>query len=81
MFPELVTRLRALGATTADVRRGHVPGTVMADPEGNMWGGREPDGVIVVRTNQPGASAQRMAEPRTQLKKQVRVGTSRACPP
>ncbi|WP_405204238.1 VOC family protein [[Kitasatospora] papulosa] len=54
----LVTRLRALGATTADVGRGHVPGTVMADPEGNMWGG-EPDGATAVRANRPGASAQR----------------------
>jgi hypothetical protein len=32
---ELVTRLRALGATPADVGQGEVPWTVLADPEGN----------------------------------------------
>ncbi|GHB72616.1 hypothetical protein GCM10010377_73850 [Streptomyces viridiviolaceus] len=34
---ELVARLRALGATPADVGRGDVPWTVLADPEGNEF--------------------------------------------
>jgi predicted enzyme related to lactoylglutathione lyase len=34
---ELVTRLRDLGATLADVGQGDVPWTVMADPEGNEF--------------------------------------------
>ncbi|WP_130404405.1 VOC family protein [Micromonospora violae] len=34
---ELVTRLKGLGATLADVGQGDVPWTVMADPEGNEF--------------------------------------------
>uniref|UniRef100_UPI0005615B22 VOC family protein n=1 Tax=Streptomyces griseus TaxID=1911 RepID=UPI0005615B22 len=34
---ELVARLRALGATPADVGQGDVPWTVLADPEGNEF--------------------------------------------
>jgi predicted enzyme related to lactoylglutathione lyase len=34
---ELVTRLRDLGATLADVGQGDVPWTVLADPEGNEF--------------------------------------------
>jgi Glyoxalase-like domain len=34
---ELVTRLKDLGATHADVGQGDVPWTVMADPEGNEF--------------------------------------------
>jgi predicted enzyme related to lactoylglutathione lyase len=34
---EVVTRLRDLGATPADVGQGDVPWTVMADPEGNEF--------------------------------------------
>jgi predicted enzyme related to lactoylglutathione lyase len=34
---ELVTRLKYLGATPADVGQGDVPWTVMADPEGNEF--------------------------------------------
>ncbi|MEU4399849.1 VOC family protein [Micromonospora orduensis] len=34
---ELLTRLRDLGATPADVGQGDVPWTVMADPEGNEF--------------------------------------------
>jgi hypothetical protein len=34
---ELVTRLKDLGATLADVGQGDVPWTVMADPEGNEF--------------------------------------------
>ncbi|PYC70762.1 glyoxalase [Micromonospora arborensis] len=33
----MVTRLKDLGATTADVGQGDVPWTVMADPEGNEF--------------------------------------------
>jgi hypothetical protein len=32
-----VARLRALGATDADVGQGDVPWTVLADPEGNQF--------------------------------------------
>lgn len=39
---ELVARLRALGATPADVGQGEVPWTVLADPEGNEFCVREP---------------------------------------
>ncbi|MFI7101579.1 VOC family protein [Streptomyces sp. NPDC050161] len=39
---ELVARLRALGATLADVGQGDVPWTVMADPEGNEFCVLEP---------------------------------------
>ncbi len=39
---ELVTRLRALGATPADVGQGEVPWTVLADPEGNEFCVLEP---------------------------------------
>ncbi|MEW1908159.1 VOC family protein [Kitasatospora sp. NPDC085895] len=39
---ELVTRLRALGATPADVGQGDVPWTVLADPEGNEFCVLEP---------------------------------------
>jgi predicted enzyme related to lactoylglutathione lyase len=35
--PELVARLTELGATPADVGRGDVPSTVLADPEGNVF--------------------------------------------
>ena len=34
---EVVTRLKDLGATPADVGQGDVPWTVMADPEGNEF--------------------------------------------
>src|SRR2546423_349837 len=34
---ELVTRLKDLGATPADIGQGDVPWTVMADPEGNEF--------------------------------------------
>ena len=39
---ELVARLRELGATPADVGQGDVPWTVLADPEGNVFGVLEP---------------------------------------
>src|SRR5690606_40911119 len=39
---ELVTRLKGLGATLADVGQGDVPWTVMADPEGNVFCVLEP---------------------------------------
>jgi hypothetical protein len=39
---ELVTRLKALGATPADVGQGAVPWTVLADPEGNEFCVLEP---------------------------------------
>ena len=39
---ELVARLRALGATSADVGQGEVPWTVLADPEGNEFCVLEP---------------------------------------
>ena len=39
---ELVARLRALGATFADVGQGDVPWTVLADPEGNEFCVLEP---------------------------------------
>ncbi|MCA2219131.1 VOC family protein [Jidongwangia harbinensis] len=39
---DLVARLRALGATPADVGQGDVPWTVLADPEGNEFCVREP---------------------------------------
>jgi predicted enzyme related to lactoylglutathione lyase len=39
---ELVARLLALGATTADVGQGDVPWTVLADPEGNVFCVLEP---------------------------------------
>ncbi|MFK3735889.1 VOC family protein [Streptomyces sp. NPDC088090] len=39
---ELVARLKALGATLADVGQGDVPWTVMADPEGNEFCVLEP---------------------------------------
>jgi hypothetical protein len=39
---DLVARLRALGATRADVGQGDVPWTVLADPEGNEFCVLEP---------------------------------------
>jgi predicted enzyme related to lactoylglutathione lyase len=39
---QLVARLRALGATPADVGQGNVPWTVLADPEGNEFCVLEP---------------------------------------
>ena len=39
---ELVTRLKELGATPADVGQGDVPWTVLADPEGNVFCVLEP---------------------------------------
>ncbi len=39
---ELVSRLKELGATPADVGQGDVPWTVMADPEGNVFCVLEP---------------------------------------
>ena len=42
---ELVARLRALGATPADVGQGEVPWTVLADPEGNEFCVLEPRAV------------------------------------
>src|SRR4029453_9637359 len=39
---ELVTRLRELGATPADVGQGDVPWTVLADPDGNVFCVLEP---------------------------------------
>jgi predicted enzyme related to lactoylglutathione lyase len=42
---DLVARLRALGATPADVGQGDVPWTVLADPEGNEFCVLEPRAV------------------------------------
>ncbi|MFG2793910.1 VOC family protein [Streptomyces sp. NPDC048419] len=39
---ELITRLKALGATPAEVGQGDVPWTVLADPEGNEFCVLEP---------------------------------------
>ncbi|MCX2970244.1 MULTISPECIES: VOC family protein [Streptomyces] len=39
---ELVARLEELGATPADVARGDLPRTVLADPEGNVFCVQEP---------------------------------------
>ncbi len=39
---ELVARLKALGATSADIGQGDVPWTVLADPEGNAFCVLEP---------------------------------------
>ncbi|MDJ0378782.1 VOC family protein [Cryobacterium sp. PH31-L1] len=39
---ELVVRLKALGATSADIGQGDVPWTVLADPEGNVFCVLEP---------------------------------------
>ena len=39
---ELVVRLKALGATSADVGQGDVPWAVLADPEGNVFCVLEP---------------------------------------
>ncbi|MGA4844457.1 VOC family protein [Streptomyces sp. G45] len=39
---DLVARLRALGATPADIGQGEVPWTVLADPEGNEFCVLEP---------------------------------------
>lgn len=39
---ELVARLRGLGAKLADAGRGDLPGTVLADPEGNVFRVLEP---------------------------------------
>ncbi|TYB46010.1 VOC family protein [Nonomuraea sp. PA05] len=39
---ELVTRLKDLGATPADIGQGDVPWTVLADPEGNLFCVLEP---------------------------------------
>ncbi|MFJ1592926.1 VOC family protein [Kitasatospora albolonga] len=39
---ELVARLKELGATPADAGQGDVPGTVLADPEGNVFSVLEP---------------------------------------
>ncbi|WP_371664583.1 VOC family protein [Streptomyces sp. NBC_00280] len=39
---ELVARLKELGATPADVGRGDLPSTVLADPEGNVFCVLEP---------------------------------------
>lgn len=39
---ELVARLTALGATSADIGQGDVPWTVLADPEGNVFCVLEP---------------------------------------
>ncbi|MER5854654.1 VOC family protein [Streptomyces sp900105245] len=41
-YTELVARVRALGATPADVGQGDVPWTVLADPEGNEFCVLEP---------------------------------------
>ncbi|MER5479406.1 VOC family protein [Streptomyces sp. NPDC002734] len=63
---ELVERLRALGATLADVGQGDVPWTVMADPEGNefcvleprpVYGDTGPIAAVVVDCADPGAMA------------------------
>ncbi|MER6170876.1 VOC family protein [Streptosporangium sp. NPDC001681] len=35
--PELVARLKELGATSADVGQGDLPWKVLADPEGNEF--------------------------------------------
>ncbi|MEV0720349.1 VOC family protein [Asanoa sp. NPDC050611] len=43
---ELVARLRAIGATPADVGQGEVPWTVLADPEGNEFCVLEPRDVF-----------------------------------
>ncbi|UOB14068.1 VOC family protein [Streptomyces sp. HP-A2021] len=42
VWPELVARLKALGATPADVGQGDAPWTVLADPEGNEFCVLEP---------------------------------------
>ncbi|NRQ33381.1 VOC family protein [Nonomuraea sp. NN258] len=39
---ELVARLKALGATSAEMGQGDVPGTALADPEGNPFSVLEP---------------------------------------
>src|ERR1043165_8910018 len=39
---ELVERLKGLGATPADIGQGDVPWTMLADPEGNVFGVLEP---------------------------------------
>ncbi|WP_448316657.1 VOC family protein [Streptomyces sp. CO7] len=63
---ELVERLRALGATLADVGQGDVPWTVLADPEGNefcvleprpVYGDTGPIAAVVVDCADPGAMA------------------------
>ncbi|MFE5208735.1 VOC family protein [Streptomyces sp. NPDC056600] len=63
---ELVERLRALGATLADVGQGDVPWTVMADPEGNefcvleprpVYGDTGPIAAVVVDCADPRAMA------------------------
>lgn len=63
---ELVARLRALGATPADVGQGDVPWTVLADPEGNefcvlepreIYRGTGPIAAVVVDCADPRAMA------------------------
>ncbi|MER7665926.1 VOC family protein [Streptomyces sp. NPDC096193] len=63
---ELVARLRALGATPADVGQGDVPWTVLADPEGNefcvleprdIYGDTGPIARVVVDCAEPRAMA------------------------
>jgi len=61
---ELVTRLRDLGATLADVGQGDVSWTVMADPEGNefcvldsLYRDTGPIASVVVDCADPGAMA------------------------
>jgi predicted enzyme related to lactoylglutathione lyase len=43
---DLAARLQALGATPADVGQGHVPWTVLADPEGNEFCVLEPRSIF-----------------------------------
>jgi predicted enzyme related to lactoylglutathione lyase len=61
-----VTRLRALGATPADIGQGEVPWTVLADPEGNefcvleprpVYAGTGPVAAVVVDCADPRAQA------------------------
>lgn len=42
---QMVTRLKELGATSADIGQGDVPWTVLADPEGNVFCVLEPRAV------------------------------------
>ncbi|MCB5167660.1 VOC family protein [Streptomyces bambusae] len=63
---ELVSRLKDLGATLADIGQGDVPWTVMADPEGNefcvleprpVYGDTGPVAAVVVDCTDPRAMA------------------------
>jgi len=69
---ELVTRLKDLGATPADIGQGDVPWTVMADPEGNefcvldsLYRDTGPIATVVVDCADPRAMAASGARPWT----------------